>query len=74
MLILEGLKHNLLRIGQLIKNGYIFYMEDNDCVIKDKRPSDQLIEKVPMTRNHLFPLRIVPDMEGKTNPRVAFKA
>ena len=27
-----------------------------------------------MTRNLLFPLRIVPDMKGKTNTRVAFKA
>ena len=42
-------------------------------VIKDKRPSDQLIAKVPMTRNHLFPLRIVPYMNGKTNMGVAFK-
>ena len=27
-----------------------------------------------MTSNRLFPLRIVPDMKGKTNTRVAFKA
>ena len=65
----EGLKHNLLSIGQLIQKGYIFYMEDNHCVIKDKHPSNQLIAKVPMTRNHLFPLRIVPD-----NTEAAFKA
>ena len=43
-------------------------MEDDHCVIKDKRPSDQ-----PMTRNHLFPLRIVPNMKGKTNIGAAFK-
>ena len=48
-------------------------MEDEHCVIKDKRPSDQLIAKVPMTRNRLFPLRIVPDMIGKTNTGVALK-
>ena len=41
-------------------------MEDDHCVIKDKHPSDQLIEKVPMTSNLLFPLRIVSDMKGKT--------
>ena len=34
----EGLKHNLLRIGQLIQNGYKVYIEDNHCVIKDTRP------------------------------------
>ena len=49
-------------------------MEDDHCVIKDKRRSDQLIAKVPMTRNRLFPLRIVPDMKGKTNTGAAFKA
>ena len=48
-------------------------MEDEHCVIKDKRPSDQLIEKVPMTSNRLFPLRIVPDMKGKTNTGAVFK-
>ena len=26
-----------------------------------------------MTINHLFPLRIVPDMKGNTNTGVAFK-
>ena len=70
----EGMKHNLLRIGQLRQKGYRVYMEEYHCVIKDKCPSYQLIEKVPMTRNHLFPLRIVPDMKGKTNTRAAFKA
>ena len=70
----EDLKHNLLRIGQLIQKGYRVYMEDDHCVIKDKHPSDQLIEKVPMTSNHLFPLRIVPNMKGKTMTGVSFKA
>ena len=27
-----------------------------------------------MTSNHFFPLRIIPDMKGKKNTRVAFKA
>ena len=57
----EGLKHNLLSIGQLIQKGYRVYMEDKHCVIKDIHPSNQLIARVPMTRNRLFPLRIVPD-------------
>ena len=48
-------------------------MEDDHYVIKDKHPSDQLIAKVPMTSNRLFPLRIVPDMKGKTNSGAAFK-
>ena len=43
-------------------------MEGEHFVIKDKHPSDQLIAKVPMTRNRLFSLRIVVD-----NTLVAFK-
>ena len=49
-------------------------MEDEHYVIKDKCPSNQLIEKVPMTSNRLFPLRIVPDIKGKTKIGAVFKA
>ena len=70
----EGMKHNFPSIGQLIQKGYRVYMEDNHCVIKDIRPSNQLIAKVPMTINHLFPLRIILEMKGNTNTGVAFKA
>ena len=70
----EGLKDTFLSIGQLIQKGYIFYMEANHLVIKDKHPRNQLIVKVPMTSNRLFPLRIVPDMKGKTKTRAASKA
>ena len=48
-------------------------MEDDHYVIKDKRPSDQLIAKVSMTNNRLFPLRIVPNMKWKKNTGVALK-
>ena len=48
-------------------------MEDNHCVIKDIRPSNQLIEKVPMKSNCLFPLRIMADMKGKENIGATFK-
>ena len=64
----EGLKHNLLSIGQLIQKGYRVYMEDNHCVIKDVRPSNELIARVAMTRNRLFSLRIV-----LYNTKAAFK-
>ena len=68
----EGLKHNSLSIEKLIQKGYIVYIEDDHYVIKDKHPSDQLIEKVPMTSNCLFPLRIVPNLKGNTKTRAAF--
>ena len=69
----KGLKHNLLSIGQLIQKGYKFYMEDNNCVIKNICPSNQLIEKVPMISNRLFPLRIIRYMKGKRNIGAAFE-
>ena len=43
-------------------------MEDNHYVIKDVHPSNELIARVPMTSNFLFPLRIVPE-----NTKDAFK-
>ena len=69
----EGLKHNLLSIGQLIQKGYKFYMEDKNCVIKNICPSNQPIEKVPMISNRLFPLRIIRYMKGKRNIGAAFE-
>ena len=63
----------MLSIGQLIQKGYRVYIEDDNCVIKDKHPRNRLIAKVPMSRNRLFPLRVVPDMKGKTNTGAAFK-
>ena len=43
-------------------------------MIKDIRPGNKMIEKMPMRSNLIFPLRIVLDMKGNTNTRVAFKA
>ena len=48
-------------------------MEDNQCVTKELLPSNQLIEKVMMKRNRLFPLILVPDMKEKENIRASFK-
>ena len=55
-----------MRIGQLLQKGHKVYMEDNHCVIKCINPRNQVIEKVPMTRNRLLPLRIILDMKEKT--------
>ena len=71
---IEGMKHNSLSIGQLILKGYRVYLEDNHRVIKDIQPRNQLIAKVPVTSNHLFPLRIVPDMKGNEHKRYTSNA
>ena len=62
-----------MSVGQLIPKDYRVYMEDNHCVIKDLRPRNQLIAKVPITNNRLFPLRIIPYMKVKTNIGATFK-
>lgn len=48
-------------------------MEENQSVIKYLCPRNQLIAKVPMTSNLLFPLRITPNMKGPKNSGDAFK-
>ena len=48
-------------------------MEDTHCVITDLHPRKQLIKKVPMKSNHLFPFRIMQDMKEKENTGYAFK-
>ena len=63
---IKGMKKNLMIIGQLLLEGYRVYMEDNHFVIKDISPSNQLIERLQMTSNHLFPLRIRPYIKEKT--------
>jgi hypothetical protein len=62
----SGLKHNLMSIGKLLQKGYIIYMEDNHRVIMDKFPSNQLIEKIQMTGNKMFPLTLKPIKKKNT--------
>jgi hypothetical protein len=40
-------------------------MEDNHCVIMDKCPSNQLIARIQMTRNIMFPLTLKLSMKRK---------
>jgi hypothetical protein len=61
-----GLKHNLMSTGQLLQKGYRIYMEDNHCVILDRYPSNQLITRIQMTSNRMFPLTLKPTMKRKT--------
>jgi hypothetical protein len=45
-------------------------MEDNDSVIMDKFPSNQLIARIHMTSNKMFPLTLKPSK--KKNTMLAF--
>ena len=51
-----SLKHNLISVSRLTQKGYKVMFQGQECVIYDKPPSKQLIAKVQMTRNELFPL------------------
>ena len=53
-----GLKCNILRIGKLMQKGYNVFFKDDVCTIMDKPPSRQLIVKVHMVSNRMFPLNM----------------
>jgi len=52
------LKHNLMNTRQLLRKRYKIYMEDNHCFIMDMYPSNQLIARIQMTSNIMFPLTL----------------
>lgn len=58
----SGLKHNLMSVGQLVQKGYRVTFKNGLCIILDKYPSNQLIAKVRMTNNIMFPLKIRPNV------------
>jgi hypothetical protein len=68
-----GLKHNLMSIGKLLQKGYRICMEDNHCVILDRYPINQLITRIHMTNNIMFPLTLKPSMKRKTT-QVVYEA
>eukprot|EP00253_Pinus_taeda_P019142 PITA_19142 len=55
------LKHNLTSIGQLMQKGYNVFFKNDECTILDKPPSRQLIAKVHMANNTMFPLKLRSD-------------
>jgi hypothetical protein len=58
-----GLKHILMSIMQLLQKGYRIFFKKKQCTILDKFPSNQLIDKVQMRNNIMFPLRLKPDLK-----------
>ncbi|XP_022007712.1 uncharacterized protein LOC110906973 [Helianthus annuus] len=56
----EGLKHNLLSVGQLVQKGYDVRFNDEGCTIND--PSGFCIGTVKMTGNKMFPLNLKHDI------------
>lgn len=50
-----GLKSNLLSAGHLLRRGYDIHFHDNACFLSKK---DQLIAKIGVAGNNLFPLKL----------------
>lgn len=55
VLYVPSLSQNLLSVGQLAQKGYMLNFNENSCSIIDKK-ANQLITKVQMTSNKVFPL------------------
>eukprot|EP00253_Pinus_taeda_P012826 PITA_12826 len=58
-----GLKHILISVGQLMQKGYNVFFENDVFTILYRIPSKQLIAKVQMTNNRMFPLNIRLDLK-----------
>ena len=61
----------MLCVGQLIEKKYRVFFNDKVCTIYDKYPSKQLIARVQMTKNRMFPLIMRNDLTNSLN---AYKA
>lgn len=57
-----NLAHNLLSVGQLINSGYSVLFENDLCLICDKK-SKEVVVKIVMGRNRMFPL----DLSGNVS-------
>lgn len=55
-----NMKNNIFSLGQLLEKGYDIHLKDHILSIRDKR--ENLIAKVPMTRNRMFALSIQNDI------------
>lgn len=56
VLFSPDLAHNLLSVGQLMKNGHSILFDDGVCLIKEKK-TGYVVAKVHMTKNFMFPLQ-----------------
>jgi len=57
---ISNMKNNILSLGQLLEKDYDIHMKDSSLSIRDRR--NNLITKVPMSRNKMFFLNIQNDV------------
>ncbi|TXG68356.1 hypothetical protein EZV62_003291 [Acer yangbiense] len=56
VLLVPNLQQNLLRVGQMIQNGYSLHIEGDSCTIYDSNNKSTVIARVKM-ENQNFPIR-----------------
>jgi len=55
-----NMKSNILSLGQLLEKGYDIHMKDHSLLMKDAKGN--LVAKVEMSKNRMFPLHISNDI------------
>ncbi|KAL0424086.1 UNVERIFIED_CONTAM: Retrovirus-related Pol polyprotein from transposon TNT 1-94 [Sesamum radiatum] len=58
VLYVPDLDSNLLSVGQFLREGYSLLFEDFSCTVFTDKTKKNLLLKVPMSRNNMFPLVI----------------
>ena len=58
VMLVSGLKENLLSVGQMMEHGYFLIFGDNKAEIYDDGSLSNLTAKVPMKGNRSFPLKL----------------
>ncbi|CAL8990799.1 unnamed protein product [Prunus brigantina] len=62
VLLVSGLKENLLSVGQMMEHGYFLIFGDNKAEIYDDNSLSNLVARVHMKGNRSFPLKLQTDL------------
>ncbi|CAL8083743.1 unnamed protein product [Prunus armeniaca] len=62
VLLVSGLKENLLSVGQMIEHEYFLFFGDNKAEIYDDCSLSNLVTRVQMKGNKSFPLKLQTDL------------
>ncbi|BBH05186.1 multidrug resistance-associated protein 9 [Prunus dulcis] len=62
VLLVSGLKENLLSVGQMMEHGYFLIFGDNKAEVYDDSSLSNLVARVHMKGNRSFPLKLQTDL------------
>ncbi|CAN6570976.1 unnamed protein product [Malus baccata var. baccata] len=63
VMLVPGLKENLLSVGQVMEHGYFLVFGGTTTVVYDDNSMLNLVAKIPMKGNRSFPLKLQPKMQ-----------